>query len=89
MRDRPEANVTSAGRSRFWSSCASRLIPLTPGGIGFVEAGLVGTLTLAGVSGGDALAATLLYRLGAFWLPLPAGAIAYLLFRRHYGSPTR
>jgi uncharacterized protein (TIRG00374 family) len=62
------------------------LIPLTPGGLGFVEAGLVGTLTLAGVSGPDALAATLLYRLASYWLPLPAGAIAYLLFRRKYGG---
>jgi len=62
------------------------LIPLTPGGLGFVEAGLVGTLTLAGVSGRDALAATLLYRLVAYWLPLPAGGVAYLLFRRRYGG---
>jgi uncharacterized protein (TIRG00374 family) len=61
------------------------LIPATPGGLGFVEAGLVGTLGLAGVSAADALAATLLYRVVAFWLPLPAGGIAYLLFRRRYG----
>ena len=61
------------------------LIPFTPGGLGFVEAGLVGTLTLAGVPGPDALAATLLYRLVAYWLPLPAGGIAYLVFRRRYG----
>jgi uncharacterized protein (TIRG00374 family) len=60
------------------------LIPFTPGGLGFVEAGLVGTLTLAGMSGTDALAATLLYRLVSFWLPLPAGAIAYVAFRREY-----
>jgi uncharacterized protein (TIRG00374 family) len=60
------------------------LIPFTPGGLGFVEAGLVGTLTLAGVPGPDALAATLLYRLVAYWLPLPAGGVAYLLFRRRY-----
>ena len=51
------------------------LIPLTPGGLGFVEAGLVGTLTLAGVPGSDALAATLLYRLVSYWLPLPAGGV--------------
>jgi uncharacterized protein (TIRG00374 family) len=70
-----------------WRAAAQllALIPLTPGGVGFVEAGLVGTLTLAGVSGGDALASTLLYRLVAYWLPLPAGAVAYLLFRRRYG----
>ena len=64
------------------------LIPFTPGGLGFVEAGLVGTLTLAGVSGRAALAATLLYRLAAFWLPIPAGGLAYLLFRRRY-DPSR
>jgi len=60
------------------------LVPVTPGGLGFVEAGLVGTLRLAAVSGADALAATLLYRIVAFWLPLPAGGVAYLLFRRRY-----
>ncbi len=60
------------------------LIPFTPGGLGFVEAGLLGTLALAGVPGHDALAATLLYRLAAYWLPIPAGGVAYLLFRRRY-----
>jgi uncharacterized protein (TIRG00374 family) len=60
-------------------------IPFTPGGLGFVEAGLVGTLTLAGVPGPAALAATLLYRLVSYWLPIPAGGVAYLLFRRRYG----
>ena len=56
-------------------------IPFTPGGLGFVEAGLVGTLTLAGVPGPDALAATLLYRLVSYWLPIPVGGVAYLLLR--------
>lgn len=60
------------------------LIPFTPGGLGFVEAGLVGTLTLAGVPPSDAVAATLLYRIVAFWLPIPAGGFAYVLFRRRY-----
>jgi uncharacterized protein (TIRG00374 family) len=60
------------------------LIPLTPGGLGFVEAGLVGTLTLAGVAPQDALVATLLYRLVSYWLPIPAGAVAYFVFRRRY-----
>jgi uncharacterized protein (TIRG00374 family) len=62
------------------------LIPVTPGGLGFVEAGLVGTLALAGVPGQDALAATLLYRIVSFWLPLPAGGVAYAVFRRRYGG---
>jgi uncharacterized protein (TIRG00374 family) len=58
------------------------MIPLTPGGLGFVEAGLTGTLVLAGVSAGAAAAATLAYRLVAFWLPLPVGGAAYWLFGR-------
>jgi uncharacterized protein (TIRG00374 family) len=62
------------------------LVPFTPGGLGFVEAGLVGTLTLAGVHPSDALTATLLYRLVSYWLPLPVGGVAYGLFRRRYGE---
>jgi len=60
------------------------LIPITPGGLGFVEGGLVAMLKLAGVPVGEALAATLVYRMASYWLPLPAGGIAYLLFRRRY-----
>jgi uncharacterized protein (TIRG00374 family) len=71
----------------YTAAQALALIPFTPGGLGFVEAGLVGTLTLAGVRGPDAVTATLLYRLLSYWLPLPAGGVAYLLFRRRYGGP--
>jgi len=63
------------------------MIPITPGGLGFVEAGLVGMLTLSHVSASDALLATLAYRIVSFWLPLPAGGVAYLLFRHRYGHP--
>jgi uncharacterized protein (TIRG00374 family) len=62
------------------------MVPLTPGGLGFVEAGLTGTLVLAGVDPGAAAAATLAYRLASFWLPLPAGAVGYWLFRRRVGA---
>jgi hypothetical protein len=68
----------------YTSAVLLALLPFTPGGLGFVEAGLVGTLRLAGVPGTHALAATLLYRLVAYWLPIPAGGVAYLLFRRRY-----
>jgi uncharacterized membrane protein YbhN (UPF0104 family) len=61
-------------------------LPLTPGGLGFVEAGLTGTLALAGVPGGQAVVATLAYRLVSFWLPIPAGAAAALVHRRRYGA---
>jgi uncharacterized protein (TIRG00374 family) len=62
------------------------MIPATPGGLGFVEAGLTGTLALAGVGGQQAIVATLAYRLVSFWIPIPAGGVAYLLFRHRYGS---
>ncbi len=61
------------------------LIPVTPGGLGLVEASLGGTLILAGVHGGDAYLAVLAYRLASYWLPLLAGPPAYLFFRHHYG----
>ena len=48
-------------------------IPVTPGGLGFVEAGLTAMLALAGVSAGDAVLATFAYRLFSYWLPLPLG----------------
>jgi uncharacterized protein (TIRG00374 family) len=69
--------------------CAAQLLgtlPLTPGGLGFVEAGLTGTLALAGVGGGAAVVATLAYRLVSFWLPIPAGAVAAIVHRRRYGA---
>jgi uncharacterized protein (TIRG00374 family) len=68
--------------------CAAQLLgnlPLTPGGVGFVEAGLTGFLALAGVGAGAAVVATLAYRLVSFWLPIPAGAVAAVIHRRRYG----
>jgi hypothetical protein len=65
--------------------CAAQLlaqIPITPGGLGVVEAGLTGTLALIGVPAGAAAVATLAYRLVSYWLALPAGGVAYLVHRR-------
>ncbi len=59
-------------------------IPITPGGLGFVEAGLTGSLALAGVSGGDAVLATLAYRLFSYWLPIPLGGVSWWVFRRQH-----
>ena len=60
------------------------MMPFTPGGLGFVEAGLVALLILAGVGATAAAVATLAYRLVSFWLPIPVGGGAYALFRRRY-----
>jgi uncharacterized protein (TIRG00374 family) len=60
------------------------LIPITPGGLGIVEASLTGLLVLAGTSSGDAFLATLTYRLASYWVPLLAGPVAYGTFRYRY-----
>ncbi len=61
------------------------LVPLTPGGLGIVEASLAGLLVLAGVPSSRAVLATLAFRLGSYWLPLIAGAASYLMYRRRFG----
>jgi uncharacterized membrane protein YbhN (UPF0104 family) len=53
------------------------MVPLTPGGLGFVETGLTGALVLAGVAADAAVLATLVYRLVSFWMPIPVGALAW------------
>ena len=68
----------------FVAGSALAMIPITPGGLGFVEAGLTGVLTLAGVTPDHAVLAVLLYRLFSYWLPLPAGLVASILFRRRH-----
>jgi len=73
--------------------CAAQLlaqIPVTPGGLGFVEAGLTAMLALCGVPAGEAVLATFAYRLFTYWLPLPLGLAAGVLFRRRYAvTPAR
>ena len=67
--------------------CAAQVlaqIPITPGGLGFVEAGLTAMLTLAGVSAGAAVLATFAYRLFSYWLPLPVGLAAFGWHARRY-----
>lgn len=71
----------------FAGSAVLGMIPLTPGGLGFVEIGLTAMLVASGIPGPDATLAVLVYRLFQFWLPIPAGAAAYLVFKRKYGRP--
>ena len=68
----------------FVAAAILGLIPITPGGLGFVEAGLTGTLVLAGINTGAAVLATLVYRLVSFWIPIPIGLVAARMFRRRY-----
>lgn len=62
------------------------MIPITPGGLGFVEAGLTAMLVLAGIPSEQALLATLAYRIVSYWLPMPVGLIAWFVFRHKYES---
>ena len=57
-------------------------VPITPGGLGFVEAGMTALLALAGVNPGDAVLATFAYRLFSYWLPLPFGLLGMALAPR-------
>lgn len=69
--------------------CAAQLLgqlPLTPGGLGVVEAGLTGTLALAAVPAAPAALATLAYRLVSYWLALPIGLAAWLWHRHRYAA---
>jgi hypothetical protein len=68
----------------YTASMVLAMIPITPGGLGFVEAGLTGMLALAGVNAGQAALATLTYRLVSYWLPLPLGGAAIVAHRRRY-----
>src|SRR5438552_1868825 len=76
-------DVVRATLGEQWGSAVVLgLIPITPGGLGFVEAGLAATLVLAGVPGAQATLATLAYRLASYWLPIAVGPVAYGLYKR-------
>ncbi|MDH3754314.1 MAG: flippase-like domain-containing protein, partial [Acidimicrobiia bacterium] len=56
-------------------------IPITPGGLGVMEVALAASLVGFGVPSGVALLGVVSWRLVNFWLPIPAGAAAYLSLR--------
>jgi len=64
------------------------LLPL-PGGLGGIDGGLIGTLIVFGTPAAVTAAAVLLYRVILFWLPLLAGAVAFVSLRRGLNRPDR
>ncbi len=54
----------------------------TPGGLGAVEAALVGGLTATGVPVAAAITAVLAFRTATFWLPAPLGWLAFVTLQR-------
>jgi uncharacterized membrane protein YbhN (UPF0104 family) len=59
--------------------------PLTPGGLGVVELGLVAALVLAGGEEAPVVAAVLVFRVLTLLLPIPIGAVTWWLWRRRRG----
>ena len=62
-------------------------IPVTPGGLGIVEGVLTSALVGFGSPRGVAILGVLGWRLVNFWLPIPAGALAYLSLRVEPDAP--
>lgn len=63
------------------------MVPFTPGGVGFVEVGLYSSLIITGIPAREAALATVAYRLVSLGLPVLAGPLAWVAFRRRYPSP--
>lgn len=63
-----------------------RQIPLTPGGVGVVEASLLVALVALGATSGTAAAVVLIYRLLSTWLLVPIGLVAWVGLRPHRGG---
>ena len=64
-------------------------IPVTPGGLGVVEAVLTSTLVGFGTPRGIAILGVIGYRLVNFWLPIPVGAASYVSIRARGASRQR
>jgi uncharacterized protein (TIRG00374 family) len=74
----------AAALAAFIVSNVAGMIPLTPGGLGFVEAGLAGVLTVAGATETQASLTVVTYRVAATWLPCLVAGFALLWFRRRH-----
>jgi uncharacterized protein (TIRG00374 family) len=66
----------------FFVGMVANLFPFAPGGVGAVDAGLIGTFVLFDLPSSTVFAAVLTYRLIAFWLPIPPGVVAFLQLRK-------
>jgi uncharacterized membrane protein YbhN (UPF0104 family) len=65
----------------FFLGMVANLFPLAPAGVGAVDAGMIGAFVLFGIPEETVFPAILVYRLIAFWMPLPLGIIAFLQLR--------
>jgi uncharacterized protein (TIRG00374 family) len=83
-RPQPGAILVAYGAANIVSA-----IPITPAGLGVIEATLVAVTVAFGAPSHTAVPAVLAYRVANFWLPLPVGAAAYLRLRLRARSRRR
>jgi uncharacterized protein (TIRG00374 family) len=75
--DSPTLGVLIMG---YFVGMIANIIP-TPGGVGAVEGGMIGTYVAFGIGFGQASAAVLAYRVFAFLMPTIPGVIAFIRLR--------
>ena len=66
----------------FFVGMAANLIPSPAGGVGSVDAGMIGAFVLFGIDESIVFPAVLTYRVVAFWLPIPPGIVAFIQLRK-------
>ena len=66
----------------FFLGMLANLFPFAPGGVGAVDAGMIGAFLLFDLPHEEVFAAILAYRVIAFWLPIPPGIVAFFQLRR-------
>ncbi|HYP48332.1 MAG TPA: lysylphosphatidylglycerol synthase transmembrane domain-containing protein [Thermoleophilaceae bacterium] len=66
----------------FFVGMAANLVPSPAGGVGSVDAGMIAAFALFGFPSELVFPAVLMYRVIAFWLPIPPGLVAYFQLRR-------
>jgi uncharacterized protein (TIRG00374 family) len=65
----------------FFVGMAANLIPSPAGGVGAVDAGMIGAFSIFGIDDSIVFPAVLTYRVIAFWLPIPPGIVAFVQLR--------
>jgi uncharacterized protein (TIRG00374 family) len=65
----------------FFLGMVANLFPLAPAGVGAVDAGMIGAFVLFGIPEEAVFPAVLVFRLIAFWMPIPPGAVAFFQLR--------
>jgi uncharacterized protein (TIRG00374 family) len=66
----------------FFLGMVANLFPLAPAGVGAVDAGMIGAFVLFGIPEETVFPAVLIFRLVAFWMPIPFGVVAFFQLRK-------